>query len=294
MKRSRRPIPVARTLSDAQFTAKTPWDSARHDAFTFGLALHYLKTAPAARALHRLRRDRRLGAREALRPRPRFARPHGCAAEDALDVAAERPGVPRQHRPADHGRSWPRPHHRRLVVARRQVVRAEETWLAAVGPGLAEARRMAACAARLHEPDCRDAGQGARPGLSHGGAGRGRTDRLPVGEVTGRGSTGFQGLRVAGSAGSQRLRAVAGSCAHGERRVHRRSRAHDVAEDLRLRCSGRPAPRRSIRLTACWRASLASLARAAARRRATRRHRRLPDVRVRAGLRNPDPATLQP
>ena len=37
--------PVAKTLSDAQFTAKTPWDSARHDAFTFGLAFHYLKTA---------------------------------------------------------------------------------------------------------------------------------------------------------------------------------------------------------------------------------------------------------
>ena len=42
--------PVARTLSDAQFTAKTPWDSARHDAFTFGLALHYLKTSRPARS----------------------------------------------------------------------------------------------------------------------------------------------------------------------------------------------------------------------------------------------------
>jgi hypothetical protein len=36
--------PVARALSIAQFEAKTPWDGARHDAFTFALAMHYLQT----------------------------------------------------------------------------------------------------------------------------------------------------------------------------------------------------------------------------------------------------------
>jgi hypothetical protein len=36
--------PVVSALNTAQFDAKTPWDSARHDAFTFALAMHYLRT----------------------------------------------------------------------------------------------------------------------------------------------------------------------------------------------------------------------------------------------------------
>jgi hypothetical protein len=36
--------PVVSALNTVQFDAKTPWDSARHDAFTFALAMHYLRT----------------------------------------------------------------------------------------------------------------------------------------------------------------------------------------------------------------------------------------------------------
>ena len=126
--------PVAKTLSDSQFTAKTPWDSARHDAFTFGLALHYLKTArPIALYIaydetddwaHEKRYDRVLDS---------LARTD--AQLNALWTWLQSDPEYRNNTvlmiTVDHGRGhttedW--------SSHGDSVVRAEETWLAAVGP----------------------------------------------------------------------------------------------------------------------------------------------------------------
>lgn len=126
--------PVARALSEAQFTAKTPWDSARHDAFTFGLALHYLKTV-RPRALyiafdetddwaHEKRYDRVLDslARTDAQLQELWTWLQSDAEYRDNTVLMITVDHSRGHTPDDwssHGED---------------VVRAEETWLATIGP----------------------------------------------------------------------------------------------------------------------------------------------------------------
>jgi len=126
--------PVAKTLSDAQFTAKTPWDSARHDAFTFGLAFHYLKTSrPIALYIafdetddwaHEKRYDRVLDslARTDAQLKALWTWLQSDPEYKDNTVLMVTVDHGRGHSTEDwssHGDS---------------VVRAEETWLAAVGP----------------------------------------------------------------------------------------------------------------------------------------------------------------
>ena len=127
--------PDVQRLSRAQFETQTPWDSVRNDMYTFRLALAHLQTARPRVAVPGAGRDRRLGARRALRPRAADARAHRRLVQGTVDLAAGRPAVSRQHRRSSSPSIT-------AVAARRQdwgkhgdkVDGAQETWLAAIGP----------------------------------------------------------------------------------------------------------------------------------------------------------------
>ena len=97
-------------LSRMQFETPTPWNSVRHDAYTFGLAMSHFRTHQPSRRLSGAstrpttgrttgRYDRVL---ETLAQHRRFS--------PAVDLARVAAGVSRPHPHPDHHRSRPRPH----------------------------------------------------------------------------------------------------------------------------------------------------------------------------------------
>ena len=74
-------------LSRMQFETPTPWNSVRHDFYTFGLAMTCFRTHQPAGRLPGARGDRRLGPRSAVRSGARNAGPHRRMVPPAVDVA---------------------------------------------------------------------------------------------------------------------------------------------------------------------------------------------------------------
>ena len=112
--------PDVQRLSRAQFETQTPWDSVRNDMYTFRLALAHLQAARPRALVRGAGRDRRLGTRRALRPRPSDARTYRRLVQGTVDLAASRPAVSRQHRHPHHRRSRAGPDAAGLGETRRQ------------------------------------------------------------------------------------------------------------------------------------------------------------------------------
>ena len=129
------PDPAVDALSRAQFEATTPWESARHDAYTFRFAMDHLRRRQAARDLHRARRDRRLGARAELRldcstpctARTATSRSSGPGCSPTLTTGTT-PfcSSPRTTGAGTAPKDW--------SDHGKDVVGANETWLIAAGP----------------------------------------------------------------------------------------------------------------------------------------------------------------
>ena len=92
--------PGVRLLDDLQREARPPWGG--HPSRRVHLPARHASPGDraAARALHRVRRDRRLGARRPLRPRARRLRPDRRLPEAAVDVDPESTRLPRSDAPA--------------------------------------------------------------------------------------------------------------------------------------------------------------------------------------------------
>ena len=141
-------MPASQALSDAQFEATTPWESARHDAFTFRFAMDDLQRR-RPRVLYIALDETDDWAHERNYERVLDALHRTTATCGALDAGCRPTRNTGTHVPDRDRRSRSRPRADDWSKHGDDVVGADETWLIAAGPGLAAARRVDQRAARL-------------------------------------------------------------------------------------------------------------------------------------------------
>jgi hypothetical protein len=126
--------PAVNALNKAQFEAKTPWDGARHDAFTFHLAMSFLRTArPRVLYIAFDETDDWAHDRNYGRVLDSLSRTDGYLRElwTWLEADSEYRDTTALLITADHGRGhtpddW--------STHGSEVTGADETWLVAIGP----------------------------------------------------------------------------------------------------------------------------------------------------------------